>query len=90
VAAGSVTNVTLRHGSRPDPLATGYATLRYSLPKSGVVMLNVYDVTGRSVITRRSTPAAPADRRSTCATLCRGLPRETVLGQLPDLAEARG
>ena len=52
VAAGSVTNVTLAMAVGPNPLATGYATLRYSLPKSGVVMLNVYDVTGRSVITR--------------------------------------
>jgi hypothetical protein len=52
VAAGSVTNVTLSMAVNPNPLATGYATLRYSLPKSGVVMLNVYDVTGRSVITR--------------------------------------
>jgi hypothetical protein len=36
----------------PSPLATGYANLHYSLPKSGVVMLSVYDVTGRSVVTR--------------------------------------
>jgi hypothetical protein len=52
VAAGNVTNVTLSMAVSPNPLATGYATLRYNLPKSGVMMLNVYDVTGRTVITR--------------------------------------
>jgi hypothetical protein len=52
VAAGSVTKVALSMAVSPNPLATGYATLRYSLPKSGVMMLNVYDVTGRTVMTR--------------------------------------
>jgi len=52
VAAGSVTKVALSMTVSPSPLVTGYATLRYSLPKSGVAMMNVYDVTGRSVITR--------------------------------------
>jgi len=52
VAAGSVTNVALSVAIGPNPLVTGYATLRYSLPKSGTALLNVFDVTGRSVMTR--------------------------------------
>jgi hypothetical protein len=33
----------------PNPLSTGYATLRYTLPKAGPATLRVYDVTGRTV-----------------------------------------
>jgi len=36
----------------PNPLASGFATLRYSLPKAGPVSLRVYDVTGRPVLTQ--------------------------------------
>jgi len=51
-ASGRLTIDDCRLSIAPNPPATGYAILRYSLPKSGVMMLNVYDVTGRSVITR--------------------------------------
>jgi hypothetical protein len=33
----------------PNPLAHGRATLRYVLPRAGPVMVNVFDVSGRSV-----------------------------------------
>jgi hypothetical protein len=36
----------------PNPLANGFATLRYSLPHAGPVRLSVFDVTGRAVLTR--------------------------------------
>jgi hypothetical protein len=34
----------------PNPLANGFATLRYSLPRAGAIQLRVYDVTGRTVM----------------------------------------
>jgi hypothetical protein len=33
----------------PNPLARGFATVRYSLPKAGPAQLSVFDVTGRTV-----------------------------------------
>jgi len=36
----------------PNPLADGYATLRYSLPRSGPATLYVYDATGSAVVTK--------------------------------------
>jgi hypothetical protein len=36
----------------PNPLAVGYATLRYSLPEAGAATLRIYDVTGRTVLSR--------------------------------------
>jgi len=36
----------------PNPLSSGYATVRYSLPKAGLATLNVFDVTGRTVLTQ--------------------------------------
>jgi hypothetical protein len=36
----------------PNPLAVGFATLRYSLPKAGAATLFIYDVTGRTVLTK--------------------------------------
>ncbi|MCX6844908.1 MAG: T9SS type A sorting domain-containing protein [candidate division WOR-3 bacterium] len=36
----------------PNPLASGFATLRYNLPKSGAARLNVYNVSGQSVLSR--------------------------------------
>ena len=38
----------------PNPLAGGYATLRYSLPKAGPAAVSVYDVSGRSVFLTRT------------------------------------
>jgi len=34
----------------PNPLAGGFATVRYSLPRAGLATLNVFDVTGRTVL----------------------------------------
>jgi len=36
----------------PNPLAGGFATVRYSLPRAGLATLNVFDVTGRTVLTQ--------------------------------------
>jgi hypothetical protein len=48
----------------PNPLSGGFATLRYSLPGSGLAMARVYDVTGRPVL-----PAALITGRSGTAVL---------------------
>jgi hypothetical protein len=39
----------------PNPLASGFAVLRYSLPKAGLATLAVLDVTGRTVLTQTLT-----------------------------------
>jgi hypothetical protein len=39
----------------PNPLARGFATLRYTLPRAGAVSLGITDVTGRQVMTRTLT-----------------------------------
>jgi len=36
----------------PNPLASGFAVLRYSLPKAGLAALKVFDVTGRTVLSQ--------------------------------------
>jgi len=36
----------------PNPLSGGFATVRYSLPKAGLATLNVFDVTGRTVLSQ--------------------------------------
>jgi hypothetical protein len=36
----------------PNPLASGFAVLRYSLPQAGLATLNVFDVAGRTVLTQ--------------------------------------
>jgi len=36
----------------PNPLVGGLATVRYNLPKAGLATLNVFDVTGRTVLTQ--------------------------------------
>jgi hypothetical protein len=55
----------------PNPLASGYATIRYSLPKAGTATLSVSDVTGRVVMTRTlaasRTGAAGLDLRGLSA-----------------------
>jgi hypothetical protein len=52
VTAGNVTSVAYRLAVCPNPLASGYATIRYSLPRAGMATLSVNDVTGRVVMTR--------------------------------------
>ncbi len=49
VMAERVANGEWRMAVAPNPIASGFATLRYSLPKSGPVTVNVFDVAGRSV-----------------------------------------
>jgi hypothetical protein len=36
----------------PNPLASGFAVLRYSLPKAGLATLNLFDVAGRTVLSQ--------------------------------------
>ncbi|MFO7639093.1 MAG: T9SS type A sorting domain-containing protein, partial [bacterium] len=36
----------------PNPVTSGLATLRYSLPKAGPASIHVYDVSGRNVLSR--------------------------------------
>jgi hypothetical protein len=40
----------LRFAIAPNPIASGFATVRYSLPKAGPVAVTVFDVAGRSVL----------------------------------------
>ncbi len=42
----------------PNPLASGFATLRYTLPKAGPVDITIYDIAGRAVKRIRVTPCA--------------------------------
>jgi hypothetical protein len=55
----------------PNPLVSGRVTLRYSLPKAGAASISVYDVTGRSVLSRSlvatRTGAVSLDVRSLSA-----------------------
>ncbi len=50
VTAGSMQIGALSFAIAPNPLAGGLATVRYSLPKAGLATLNVFDVTGRTVL----------------------------------------
>jgi hypothetical protein len=52
VTAGSVEMGGVTFAIVPNPLSGGLATLRYSLPKAGLATLNVFDVTGRTVLTQ--------------------------------------
>jgi hypothetical protein len=52
VTAGSTEIGSVSFAIAPNPLAGGYATVRYSLPKAGLATLNVFDVTGRTVLTQ--------------------------------------
>jgi len=36
----------------PNPLAGGFAALRYGLPKAGAARLSVYNMAGQTVMTR--------------------------------------
>jgi N-acetylneuraminic acid mutarotase len=52
VTAGTVDIGSISFAIAPNPLSGGLATLRYSLPKAGLATLNVFDVTGRTVLTQ--------------------------------------
>jgi hypothetical protein len=68
VLAGSTGRV--RHGLTvsPNPLAGGFAALRYALPKAGAATVSVFDVAGREVASRNlvatRTGAVDLDVRS--------------------------
>jgi len=49
VMASRVPSAECRVTIEPNPLATGFAALRYSLPQPGPARLAVYDVAGRTV-----------------------------------------
>ncbi len=67
VMAGSVVGSERRMAVTPNPIASGFATLRYSLPKAGPVTVSVFDVAGRSVhrqvLVARLSGAASIDLR---------------------------
>ncbi|MEO0081945.1 MAG: right-handed parallel beta-helix repeat-containing protein [candidate division WOR-3 bacterium] len=53
----------------PNPIASGWATLRYSLPKAGPIAVTVFDIAGRAVLRQaygvgRSASSIPLDLRS--------------------------
>jgi hypothetical protein len=50
--AGLVNVPTAKMTVAPNPLATGFATVQFSLPKSGTVRVQVTDVAGRAVLTQ--------------------------------------
>jgi hypothetical protein len=52
VTAGSVQIGSVSFAIAPNPLSGGYASVRYSLPKAGMATLNVFDVTGRTVLSQ--------------------------------------
>jgi len=49
VMAGAFDNRPSSFVISPNPIASGFATVRFSLPKAGPATVTVYDVTGRSV-----------------------------------------
>jgi hypothetical protein len=52
ITAGTTQIASLSIAIAPNPLTTGLATVRYNLPKAGLATLNVFDVTGRTVLTQ--------------------------------------
>ena len=68
VMAAGVTNAEFRMTIAPNPVGSGFATVRYSLPKPGPVSVTLYDVSGRRVLTRtlaggHGSAAVPLDIR---------------------------
>jgi hypothetical protein len=67
VMAAQTTLGSWRLSVSPNPLASGFAVLRYNLPKAGPATLNVFDVAGRTVLTQTmalgQTGAASLDLR---------------------------
>jgi Secretion system C-terminal sorting domain len=39
----------------PNPMSSGFARLHYSLPRAGMATLNLFDVAGRTVLSRTLT-----------------------------------
>jgi hypothetical protein len=52
ITAGSTQIGSVSFAIAPNPLSGGYATVRYSLPKAGLATLNMFDVTGRTVLSQ--------------------------------------
>jgi len=52
VMAEQAANGEWRMAISPNPLASGFAMLRYSLPKAGLATLNVFDMAGRTVLSQ--------------------------------------
>jgi len=48
VMAGNVEVRTSKFELFPNPIANGFATVRYSLPKAGPASITVFDVAGRA------------------------------------------
>jgi len=54
VMAGNVEVKNAKFELFPNPIASGFATLRFSLPNAGPAVVTVFDVAGRSVFSTRS------------------------------------
>ena len=72
VQANPSTIYDLRMTISPNPMANGFATLRFSLAKAGPVSVSVYDALGRAVLrqaygVQRKTSSVPLDLRSLSA-----------------------
>jgi hypothetical protein len=52
VTAGATEIGNVSFAIAPNPLSGGFATVRYNLPNAGLATLNVFDVTGRTVLTQ--------------------------------------
>ena len=52
VMAGMAAITEYRVSVAPNPLAGGFATVRYSLPRAGTARVSVLDVAGRVVLER--------------------------------------
>jgi len=50
---GAQNEITSALRISPNPLAGGFASLRYSLPKAGQATLRIFDVAGRTVLTQQ-------------------------------------
>ncbi len=64
----------------PNPLAARFATLRYTLPKTGPVSITIYDVAGRAAV--RSQRLAVSGRRSAVTLDLQSLSRGVYLVRL--------
>jgi hypothetical protein len=52
VVAGRMASGEWRMAIAPNPLTSGFAVLRYGLPKAGAAELSIYSVTGQKVMTQ--------------------------------------
>ena len=52
VTAGRLAIGNCRMTIAPNPLASGFATVRYSLPRAGAAQVSVYNIAGQAVLSQ--------------------------------------